>query len=145
MPTKLNPEVLTAAIEGFEAQKSRLDAQIADLRAMLSGGPAKAAAIPGEPPRKRREMSAAARKRIGDAQRKRWAASKRQSEDSQSTSEAPKPKRKLSRAGRAAIVAATKRRWALKRAQAAKAKPAAPARKKAAAKKSASKRTAAWS
>jgi hypothetical protein len=78
-------------------------------------------------------MSAAGRKAIAEGQRKRWADSKRQPEQSQATPEAAKPKRKLSRAGRAAIIAATKRRWALKRAEAAKAKPAA--------KKSVSKKT----
>src|ERR1035437_5430853 len=39
MPThKLTPEIITAAIVGFEAQKTRIDDQIAELRAMLSGG-----------------------------------------------------------------------------------------------------------
>jgi hypothetical protein len=59
-------------------------------------------------------MSAAARKRIGDAQRKRWAESKRQSASpsASATREAPKPKRKLSAAGRKRIIEATKRRWA---------------------------------
>jgi hypothetical protein len=59
-------------------------------------------------------MSAAARKRIGDAQRKRWAESKKQSESpsERATREALKPKRKLSAAGRKRISEATKRRWA---------------------------------
>ena len=39
MPTpKLTPEIITAAIAGFEQQKTRIDAQIAELRAMLPGG-----------------------------------------------------------------------------------------------------------
>jgi hypothetical protein len=67
-------------------------------------------------------MSAAARKRIGDAQRKRWAESKKESVPSSPVApEAPKPKRKLSAAGKAAIVAALKKRWAAKRAAAEKA------------------------
>ena len=33
MPTKLTPEFITAAIEGFESQKTKIDAQIAELRA----------------------------------------------------------------------------------------------------------------
>src|SRR5260370_39960069 len=37
---KLTNEVITAAILGFEEQKRRIDGQIADLRALLSGGPA---------------------------------------------------------------------------------------------------------
>jgi hypothetical protein len=54
-------------------------------------------------------MSAAARKRIALAQRKRWAAYKA----GHGKPAAPKPhKRVLSAAGRARIVAATKKRWA---------------------------------
>ena len=118
---KLTPEIITAAILGFEEQKRHIDSQISELQAMLDGGPEPTAATPEG---KRRKMSTAARMRIGDAQRKRWAESKRQSEHSQATPEPSKPKRKLSAAGRKAIIAATKKRWALKRAEAAKAKPA---------------------
>jgi hypothetical protein len=119
MPThKLTPEIINAAVEGFEQQKLRIDAQIAELRQMLTGTPTATAATP-EGPKGRRRMSAAARKRIGDAQRKRWAESKKTS--SPVAPEAPKPKRKLSTAGKAAIVAALKKRWAAKRAAAKKA------------------------
>jgi len=123
MPThKLTPEIITAAVEGFEQQKLRIDAQIAELRAMLTGTPTEPAATPESPKGKRRKMSAAARKRIGDAQRKRWAESKKESVPSSPVApEAPKPKRKLSAAGKAAIVAALKKRWAAKRAAAEKA------------------------
>src|ERR1035437_4980280 len=116
---KLTPEIITAAVEGFEQQKLRIDAQIAELRAMLTGAPTDPAATPEVPRGKGRKMSAAARKRIGDAQRKRWAESKKPS--SPVAPEAPKPKRKLSAAGKAAIVAALKKRWAAKRAAAEKA------------------------
>jgi hypothetical protein len=54
-----------------------IDAEIARLklvRALLSGNGTKMAAIPAAP--KKRNMSAAARKRIGDAQRERWAKQK---------------------------------------------------------------------
>jgi hypothetical protein len=134
---KLTPEIITAAIEGFESQKLRIDAQIAELRAMLHGGPTEIPA-PGGPKGKRRKMSAAVRKRMGDAQRKRWAESKKESVPSSPVApEAPKPKRKLSAAGKAAIVAALKKRWAAKKAAAKTAAKAqrAPAAKKAVAKK----------
>ena len=72
MPTKLSNEIITAAIEGFEAQKTRIDAQIAELQAVLSGGPTAAATTPEVPTRKRRKMSAAGRKAIAEGQRKRW-------------------------------------------------------------------------
>ena len=72
MPTqKFNTAILLAAIEGFEQQKLRIDAQIAELRAMLPGGPV---VTPEAPIAKRRPMSAAARKRMSEAQTKRWAA-----------------------------------------------------------------------
>ena len=35
---KLTAEIITAAILGFEAQKTKIDTQLAELRAMLSGG-----------------------------------------------------------------------------------------------------------
>jgi hypothetical protein len=120
MPTKLTPEIITAAIEGFEAQKTRIDAQIAELRGVLTGGFAEPAATAEPPKRKRRKMSAAARARIAEAQRKRWAEWKKQSAP-EAAQESPKPKRKLSAAGRKAIIAALKKRWALKRAAAGKA------------------------
>jgi hypothetical protein len=113
MPTKLTFEIITAAILGFEEQIRHIDRQIAELRSLLSAG--EPTGVPESAKPKRRTMSAAARARIGEAQRKRWAASKKASEP------APKPKRRLSAAGRKAIIAATKKRWALKRAEAAKA------------------------
>src|ERR1019366_10078608 len=140
MPTpKLTAEIVNAAILGMEAQKEKLDTKIAELRAWLTGGSTEpaAAAEPATP--KRRKLSAAARKRIGDAQRKRWAESKGASQPA-AASNAPKRKRKLSAAGRRAISAATKKRWAAFHAAKAVAKPAVAKKRtarKAAAKKSA--------
>jgi hypothetical protein len=121
MPTpKLTNEIITAAIEGFETQKTRIDGQIADLRSLLTGGPAESIAASESPKRGRRKMSAATRKAMAEGQRKRWAASKAAAG---ATAEVvAKPKRKMSGAARKAIGAATKKRWALKRAEAAKAK-----------------------
>ena len=135
---RLTPELIAAAIEGFEAQKTRIDGTISELRSLLPGGRPEAAAMLEAPKRKRRKMSAAARKRIGEAQRKRWAEAKKSTEPA--PQEAPKPKRKLSAAGRKRIIAATKKRWAAVRA--AKAQQEKAAAKKTAAKKTA-KRTAA--
>ena len=113
---KSNTDILTAAIQGFEQQKVLIDSHIAELRAMLSGAPQESGAAPDPTKNTRRKMSAAARKRIGEAQRKRWSASKDQSvSPSPATSEGSKPKRELSAAGKAAIVAALKKRWAAKR------------------------------
>jgi len=121
MPTKLTPEIITAAILGFEEQKRHIDGQIAELRAVLSGGPAKPAATSEAAPPKRK-VSAAARRRMALAQKARWAKIRGESEPpAPATPKPPKPKRKLSAAGRRAIVNALKKRWALKRAESAKA------------------------
>jgi len=139
MPTqKLTPEILTAAILGMEVQKEKLDAKIAELRAILSGGPTEPAATPEPAKRKRRKMSAAGRKAIAEAQRKRWAAAKVQAEAA--TPEPAKPKRRLTAAARAKLVANLKKARAAKAAKAkAAARKAAPARKKTTAKKAAAK------
>jgi hypothetical protein len=121
MPTKLDNEILESAIEGFEAQKKRIDVRIAEIRQRLTGGSAEPAAG-AEPGRKRRKVSAAGRKRMAEAQRKRWAAKKQAgAKPKAAKTAAKKPKRKLSAAGRQRIVEATKKRWALVRAAAAKA------------------------
>ena len=76
MPTqKLTNEIIAAAVEGYEAQKIRIDGKIAELRAMLPGGSPEAAAVTEAPARKRK-ISAAARRRMAIAQKKRWAAIK---------------------------------------------------------------------
>jgi hypothetical protein len=74
MPTKLDSETIAAAIEGFNAQKKKLEAKISELRAMLVPQSPKESAAQARP--RRRTLSAAARKRIAAAQRKRWKAAK---------------------------------------------------------------------
>lgn len=107
---KHDPDILHAALIGLQHTLATLEQRMADLRSQLGGQPAsrKAAAAP-ESGAKQRTMSAAARKRIGLAQKKRWAAYKA----AKAAPAAPKPqKRVLSAAGRARIIAATKKRWA---------------------------------
>jgi len=65
-------EILAAALEGFEAQKKRIDAQISMIRQTLRG-------VPPDTAKPRRKVSAAARRRMAAAQRKRWAAIKNKS------------------------------------------------------------------
>jgi hypothetical protein len=134
---KLKPEIILAAIDGFESQKRRIDDQIAELRSMLPGASPAAAQEAVQPKRK---VSAAARRRMALGQQRRWAAIKNGAgSPSPATPEPSKPKRKLSAAGRAAIVAALKKRWAArKKTVAGNAKPAAA--KKSAAKRSAAKK-----
>src|ERR1039458_9842120 len=107
MPTqKLTPEIITAAVLGFEQQKTHIDAKITELKAMLPGGSSESAATTEAPTRKRKKFSAASRRKMALAQKARWAKIKGESEPSTPAKpEAAKPKRKLSKAGRAAIVA----------------------------------------
>ena len=77
----MNRAIIEAAIIGFEAQKQKIDATIAELRSQLGGtAPAKRGRKPKvaetteAAPRKRRKMSAAGRKAIRDAVKRRWAA-----------------------------------------------------------------------
>jgi hypothetical protein len=72
--SKLTNDILTAAIEGFEAQKRRIDDQIAELRQQLRGQTPAAANVSEAPTRKRRKLSPEGRKAIAEAARKRWAA-----------------------------------------------------------------------
>jgi hypothetical protein len=111
---KLTNEIIDAAILGFEEQKRRLDEQVAELRAMRTGD-RQTGVQPAQSSGRRRKMSAAGRKAIAEAQRKRWAAIKG---TEVSKRPAKRAKRKLSSAGRAAIVAALKKRWAAKKAAA---------------------------
>ena len=118
---KLKEEVIHAAIDGFTAQKLRIDVQIADLRAMLNGSPSGNAATPETAPSKRRKMSASARRRIAMAQKARWA-NVRGGTGSAAPAKvkATKTKRRISPEGLQRIIAATKKRWRLQKATAAK-------------------------
>ena len=115
MPTqKLTPEIITAAILGFNEQKRNIDSQIGELQAMLHGRGTGTAVTAEVPTRTGRKVSVAARRRMALGQQKRWATIKSGAKSSSLvTPELAKAKRKLSSAGRRAIIAATKRRWAV--------------------------------
>src|SRR6266853_2389812 len=75
MPTpQFTTEILPAAIEGFEQQKLRIDAQIAELRVMITGGTV--APTSESIKRARKKISTSTRKRIGDGVRKTFLAKK---------------------------------------------------------------------
>lgn len=64
---------LQAALIGYQAQREKIISAIAELEKRI-GGSGTAAVPAGVPPvRKKRKMSAAARKRIAAAQKRRWA------------------------------------------------------------------------
>jgi hypothetical protein len=122
MSQKLTKEIITVAIVGFEAQKQHIDSQIAELRNMLNSQPLSVTV--GAPPKPKRKVSAASRRRMALAQKKRWAALKgRSAPASETTSE--RPERRISDEGMRRIIAATKKRWAQKRAEEARANRAA--------------------
>ena len=71
----MDASLLQAALEGLEQQRLELDKKITTVRTMLGVRTAAAAAAPAAPKRKR-ILSRAARKRISDAQKRRWALAK---------------------------------------------------------------------
>ena len=70
-PKSSHTVILEAALAGLEAQRHRLDEQIAEVRTVL--GPKRRATLAPAKPR----IGAAGRKRIAEAQRKRWAVLKK--------------------------------------------------------------------
>jgi hypothetical protein len=71
----IDPSILEAALEGLETRRARLDEQIAAIRGMIGGGQSgsspSTSLITGIP--RKRMLSPEARKRIADAQKRRWA------------------------------------------------------------------------
>ncbi len=72
MPRKkvLDAALLQAALEGLEQQRLELEKKITAVQSMLGTRKARAGAAAAKP---KRTLSAAARKRIADAQKRRWA------------------------------------------------------------------------
>src|SRR5690348_13856122 len=69
--------ILAMALIGYEAERTKIDATIREIQARLGHqGPGRRAADGAVAPAKR-VLSVAARKRIGAAQKKRWAALKK--------------------------------------------------------------------
>jgi hypothetical protein len=78
-----NHSLLAAALEGLELQKQRINEQIQEVRSLLGKAPGRRGRPPGStnsgatartsPVKKRARLSAAARKRIAAAQKRRWA------------------------------------------------------------------------
>ncbi len=136
---RLTNEIIIAAIEGFEAQKNRLDGQIAELRSFLTGNPTEIAAEPARTG-KRGKFSEATKLKMKAAQLRRWAKIKGDSAPSTPAAEGSKPKRQLSEAGRQAIAEAARKRWAATKA--AKPAPVSAVSKKSTGKKAATKKAA---
>ena len=70
-----NQSLLTAALEGLELQRERLDEQIQEVRLLLGKGTGRRGRPPGTAKIARGpgRLSPAARRRIAAAQKRRWA------------------------------------------------------------------------
>src|SRR3954447_16419015 len=118
MAKTLSNEVITAAIEGFEAQQQRIADQIRELRSMLNGSHTETIAPSDGAARGKRKFSPDAIRRMREAQQRRWAKVRGEAQTAAATRTAkPTKKRKLSAAGRKAIQEALRKRWAAKRAE----------------------------
>jgi hypothetical protein len=73
-------EILAAALQGLEAQREKLDQQISQVRALIGrrpgrpGGGGSDHSAGSQTARKKRVLTPEARKRIAAAQKRRWAA-----------------------------------------------------------------------
>jgi hypothetical protein len=117
--------LLELALKGLEAERTRLEEEIAEIRQRLVGGGARlvvaAAAAAGATGRgrgRRGGLSAEGRRKISEMMKARWAA--RRKAGGAAATPAAKPakaarKNRLSPAGRRAISEAMKRRWADRR------------------------------
>jgi cell division septum initiation protein DivIVA len=76
---RLDNTFLEAALLGYQAEQKRIQAAIADLQKRIGGGKSSSATPKSTPvARKKHRISAEGRARIAAAQRKRWAASKKE-------------------------------------------------------------------
>jgi hypothetical protein len=108
-------------IAQLEHQKTAIETALSALREIdaepSTPGHVEPVATPEAPP-KRKQFSAASRRKMAQAQKARWAKIKGESEPLAATPEPPKTKRKISAEGLQRIIAATKKRWRLQRAAA---------------------------
>ena len=74
--SKLNAQILEAALIGFEEEKRRIDVQIAAIRQMLAGDGTEPQPKGAPPAKRKRKLSVAGRAAIVAALKKRWAAKK---------------------------------------------------------------------
>ena len=112
-------ELMATALIGLERQRDEIEEKMAELRRQIEARPgrrpgvAAIAQAQGTPVAKKRTRSAAVRRRMAEAQRKRWAALKR------GAAEEPQPvkRRKISAAARRRMSEGSKKRWARFRAK----------------------------
>jgi hypothetical protein len=104
----IDPDILRAALIGYQQERAQLAQKIADLTRQL-GGKAGPSTVEGG---RTAGMSDDGRRRIAAAQRKRWAAQKRAAGAQGKKAAAKKSgKRRMSAEGRRRIAEATRKRW----------------------------------
>ncbi len=85
---------LQMALVGYEMERQKIDDKIKEIRARIGGRkvalPSAAAAGAPAAPARKRNLSAAARKRIADAQKRRWAEHRKKAAQAKTPKE-PKP------------------------------------------------------
>ncbi|MGO9259683.1 MAG: hypothetical protein ACLQU1_25720 [Bryobacteraceae bacterium] len=104
----IDPDILRAALTGYQHERAQIAQKIADLTRQLGGkgGPAKAEGG------RTTGMSDDGRRRIAAAQKKRWAALKKAAGAQGKKAAARKSgKRRMSAEGRRRIAEATRKRW----------------------------------
>jgi hypothetical protein len=100
----IDTSILQAALLGLQSEKEKIDEAMAAIRKQLGGRGTKAIVISGGT-KTRRHLSAAAKKRIADAQRKRWAAFHKAKASATKPKTKATPKRKLSAAAKSKLAA----------------------------------------
>jgi len=105
-PLDLTPQQLKRAA----SIKEQIEVLTKELRALL-GGPVRS----GAAPKRKRTMSASAKKKIAATQKARWASLRRAKPATDSVKPAAKAKKRMSSAARAKLSAKLKAYWAAKK------------------------------
>jgi hypothetical protein len=79
----IDKSLLTAALEGLELQKQRIEEQIQEVKQQLGAKAAPAPSTASAKKPRKRVLSAVARKRIAAAQKKRWAEYRKKKQSAQ--------------------------------------------------------------
>jgi hypothetical protein len=101
MPKQIDSSVLEMALVGYQAEIQKITARISVIGKRLGAGAQRIT----EGPKPKRVLSAAARKGIADAQKKRWAALDAKHKAPAELAKTAARKRKLSPAAKAKLVA----------------------------------------
>jgi hypothetical protein len=110
MRRQIDNEMLEMALAGYQARRAEIVQTMAELERQLGGARkstpvAAAAAEPGSGAKPKRKLSAAGKRAIQEAVRKRWAAFHAKSGGKPTKQKAAKPKRTMSPAAKARLAA----------------------------------------